>query len=135
MLQAMNTGHDGSLTTVHANSPEEAVFRLENMFLMSGLEVPISAIRQQIGMAIQLIVQQRRLPDGTRKVTHVTQVAGVEDGQVVTQDLFAFENGRLVDQGTVIVHADKLKMNLSRLPPLPIFDRSLAWLEKNREAA
>jgi pilus assembly protein CpaF len=135
MLQAMNTGHDGSLTTVHANSPEEAAFRIENMFLMSGLEVPVAAIRQQIGMAIQLIVQQRRMGDGTRKITHITQVTGVQDGKVHTEDLFSFENGRLVDQGHVIRHIGKLKMNLNRLAPLGIFDRSLDWLETQDQNA
>ncbi len=125
MLQAMNTGHDGSLTTVHANSPEEAMFRIENMFLMSGLTVPIAAIRQQIGMAIQLVVQQRRMADGTRKVTHISQVAGVQGDTVATEELFSFENGRLVDQGLCLAHVGKLVMNLNRLAPLPIFDRSL----------
>jgi pilus assembly protein CpaF len=134
MLQAMNTGHDGSLTTVHANSPNEAVFRLENMFLMSGLEVPVPAIRQQIGMAIHLIVQQRRLSDGSRKVTHVSQVLGVEGEQVVTQDLYAMEGGRLVDQNHPFAHVDKLQMNLGRLPPLPIVDRSLEWYQARKRA-
>jgi len=125
MLQAMNTGHDGSLTTVHANSPDEAVYRLENMFLMSGLTVPVGAIRQQISMAIHLIIQQRRLPDGSRKITHVTEVMGVADEKVVTQDLYVLADGRLVDTNKQTTHLRKLKANLKQLPPLPIFDRTL----------
>jgi len=126
MLQAMNTGHDGSLTTVHANSPKEAVFRLENMFLMSGLEVPIPAIRQQISMAIQIIVQQRRLRDGSRKITSVTEILGMEGDQVDIQELFRLEDGQLQDTGKVLHSIDKLSFTVGGdLPSLPIFERSL----------
>jgi pilus assembly protein CpaF len=123
MLQAMNTGHDGSLTTVHANSPEEAVYRLENMFLMSGMQVPVPAIRQQIGMAIQIVIQQRRMPDGSRKVTEVTEIVGSEDDKVKLQTLYELQNGRLEDTGAAFSHVRKLQMNLPQLPPLPLFDR------------
>ncbi len=123
MLQAMNTGHDGSLTTVHANSPSEAVYRLENMFLMSGLQVPVMAIRQQISMAIQLIVQQRRMPDGSRKVTHVTEIVGTEGDSIVSQDLYVLDGQHLADTGARLAHLNKLRMNLTQLPPLSIFDR------------
>lgn len=123
MLQAMNTGHDGSLTTVHANSPVEAIYRLENMFLMSGIQVPVEAIRQQIAMAIQLVVQQRRMPDGSRKVTHVTEIAGMDGDRVSLQELYTLENGRLEDSGASLANIRKLRMNLTGLPPLPVLER------------
>src|SRR6201993_890699 len=78
MLQAMNTGHDGSLTTLHANSPRDAIARLETMVLMSGMELPIRAIREQIASAVQIIVQQTRFSDGTRKICFITEVSGME---------------------------------------------------------
>ncbi len=126
MLQAMNTGHDGSITTVHANSPRECRLRLESMFLMSGLEVPVSAIRQQIGTAIQLIVQLQRLQDGSRKVTAVAEVMGYEQessqqGNVQMQDLFLLRDGRLTWTGKRMRHFSKIKTNLGTLPPLAIF--------------
>ncbi len=90
MLQAMNTGHEGSLTTVHSNSPRDALARVENMVLMAGLELPVKAIREQIASALQLVIQLSRLQDGSRRVTHVTEVVGME-GQIITlQDLFEF---------------------------------------------
>jgi pilus assembly protein CpaF len=91
MLQAMNTGHDGSLTTLHANTPADAVTRLEFMVLMSGIELPVGAIRQQIGAAIDVIVQTSRMSDGTRKITHITAVDGVEEGHVVLRELYKFQ--------------------------------------------
>jgi pilus assembly protein CpaF len=91
MLQAMNTGHDGSLSTVHANSPRDALSRLETMVLMAGMDLPVRAIREQVASAIDLIVQIGRLRDGTRRVTHITEVHGME-GQIVTlQDVFEFD--------------------------------------------
>jgi pilus assembly protein CpaF len=90
MLQAMNTGHDGSLTTLHANSPRDAISRLETMTLMSGLDLPIHVVREQIASAIDLIVQQSRLRDGSRKVTQITEVAGMEGDTVVLTDVFKF---------------------------------------------
>jgi pilus assembly protein CpaF len=123
MLQAMNTGHDGSLTTVHANSPEETVYRMENMFLMSGMTVPVPAIRQQIAMAIQLVVQERRMPDGSRKVTSVTEIKGMDKDRVMLQELFRLEGGRLEDTGATLAHLRKLRMNLHALPPLAVFER------------
>ncbi len=102
MMQAMNTGHEGSLGTVHANSPRDALARIENMILMAGLDLPVRAIREQIASAIHLIVQIARFPDGTRKVTHVTEVSGME-GQVVTlQDLFRFHQTGIDPEGRVI---------------------------------
>jgi pilus assembly protein CpaF len=91
MLQAMNTGHDGSLSTVHANSPRDALSRLETMVLMAGMDLPMRAIREQVASAIDLIIQISRLRDGTRRITHITEVHGME-GQIVTlQDVFTFD--------------------------------------------
>ena len=97
MLQAMNTGHDGSLTTTHANSPRDTVARLETMVLMSGMELPLRAIRDQISSAIDLIVQQSRLRDGTRKITSITEIIGMEGDVVSMQDLFVYETDGTVD--------------------------------------
>src|SRR5690606_29078976 len=83
MLQAMNTGHDGSLTTLHANSPRDALSRLETMCLMAGMDMPLSVIREQIASAIDVIVQQSRLSDGSRKITSITEVAGMEGQTIV----------------------------------------------------
>lgn len=101
LLQAMNTGHNGSLTTVHANSPRDSVARLETMSLMAGLELPVRAIREQIASAVDLVVHQSRLRDGSRRITQVTEVLGMEGEVVTMQDLFVFdhraghdENGR-----------------------------------------
>lgn len=91
MLQAMNTGHDGSLTTGHANSPRDMLSRLETMVLMAGMELPVRAIREQIASAVDLILQQSRLQDGSRRVTHLTEVQGMEGDVVTLQDIFIFE--------------------------------------------
>lgn len=91
MLQAMNTGHDGSLTTLHANSPRDALSRMETMCLMSGMDMPLKVIREQIASAIDLIIQQTRLKDGSRKITAITEVAGMEGDTVVLTDIFKFE--------------------------------------------
>ncbi|MEX0658936.1 MAG: CpaF family protein [Egibacteraceae bacterium] len=93
MLQAMNTGHDGSLSTVHANSPRDAIARLETMVLMGGVDLPVRAIREQIASAIDLIVHVTRLRDGTRRITHVTEVQGMEGEVVTLQDVFIFDYG------------------------------------------
>ena len=91
MLQAMNTGHDGSLTTVHANSPRDALSRVENMVLMAGLDLPARAIREQVASAVNLIVHLTRLRDGSRRITHVTEIVGMESGVVTMQDIFVFQ--------------------------------------------
>ncbi len=91
MLQAMNTGHDGSLTTAHANTPRDCIARLEVMTLMSGLDLPVRAIREQIASAVDMIVQQSRFPDGSRRVTHITEVTGMEGEIVQLQDIFLFK--------------------------------------------
>ena len=102
MLQAMNTGHDGSLTTVHSNSPRDAIARLETLVLMAGMDLPLKVVRQQIASAVDLIVQQTRLKDGTRKVTAVTEVAGMEGDTVVLTDVFKFEQTGVSTEGKVI---------------------------------
>jgi pilus assembly protein CpaF len=95
MLQAMNTGHDGSMTTTHANSPREAIQRLETLCLMSGIDLPLSAIRRQIASSVNLLIQQARFADGSRRVTHVTEVVRLaDDGQVELRDIFRFEAAR-----------------------------------------
>ena len=101
MLQAMNTGDDGSLTTLHANTPRDALSRLETMVLMAGMDLPVRAIREQISSAVNLIVQQSRMKDGTRKIITITEVQGMEGDVIVTQDVFTFEqtgieNGKIV---------------------------------------
>jgi len=101
MLQAMNTGHDGSLTTIHANTPRDAISRLEVMVNMANSNLPVRATRQQIASAIHLFVQIARLSDGTRKVTHVTECCGMEGELVTTQDIFVFEKTRVGEDGRV----------------------------------
>jgi pilus assembly protein CpaF len=98
MLQAMNTGHDGSMTTVHSNSPRDSLRRIETMVLMAGMELPLKAIREQVASAIELIVHMERVKDGTRKVVKVAEVQGMESDTIVMQDMFVykqtgFENG------------------------------------------
>jgi pilus assembly protein CpaF len=102
MLQAMNTGHDGSLTTLHANSPRDALARLETLVLMAGMDLPLKVVRQQIASAVDLIVQQTRLKDGTRKVTAITEVAGMEGDTVVLTDIFKFEQTGVTTEGKVL---------------------------------
>lgn len=104
MLQAMNTGHDGSLTTAHANSPRDALARLETMVLMSGFELPVRAIREQIASAIDLIIQQSRIRDGSRKITYITEVQHMEGNTITTQDLFNYVQTGFDENGKSIGH-------------------------------
>ena len=104
MLQAMNTGHDGSLTTVHANSPRDALSRIENMVLMAGFDLPISAIRDQMASAFRLIVQLSRMSDGSRKIVSLTEVTGTEGPTVTLQELFAFRQTGVGEDGRVVGH-------------------------------
>lgn len=97
MLQAMNTGHDGSISTVHANTPRDVIARVETMCLMAGMDLPVRAIREQIASAVQLIVHQSRLKDGTRRLTHITEVVGMEGDVITLQDLFLFDYSMGVD--------------------------------------
>src|SRR5688572_22383126 len=101
MLQAMNTGHDGSLTTLHANTPRDALSRLETMVLMSGMDLPLKVVRQQISSAVDLIIQQTRLKDGSRKVTAITEVIGMEGDTVVMSDIFKFEQTGVAPDGKI----------------------------------
>src|SRR3990167_3114749 len=127
MLQAMNTGHEGPLGTVHANSPRDALARIENMVLMAGLDLPMRAIREQITSAIHIVMQLARLADGTRKVTHVSEIAGMEGDIVTMQDLFRFDQRGVDSDGRVIGEfrptgirprfAEKFEIAGIRLPP------------------
>lgn len=126
MLQAMNTGHDGSLSTVHSNSPRDTLRRIETMVLMAGLELPLQAIREQVSSALDLIVHMERLRDGTRRVVKVSEVQGMEGASVVMQDIYVFEqtgiqNGRVIGTlkptGLRPKFADKFAVNNIELPP------------------
>jgi pilus assembly protein CpaF len=126
MLQAMNTGHEGSLTTAHANSPRDCIARLETMIMMAGFEMPIKAMRTQIASAVDLVVQANRLQGGPRKVTHITEICGMENDTIVMQDIFRFiqdgidENGRAIGRfvctGVRPKCMDRLEQSGVRLP-------------------
>lgn len=141
MLQAMNTGHDGSLTTLHANTPRDALSRTETMVLMSGMELPIKVIRQQMSAAIDLIVQQTRLKDGTRKVTAITEVAGMEGETIVLTDIFRFEQTGMTPEGKIIgqlkptgirpLFTPRLEAAGFKLPP-EVFGASMGDLLRRR---
>jgi pilus assembly protein CpaF len=102
MLQAMNTGHDGSLTTIHANSPRDAIARMETMAVMANLNLPEKAIRKQIASAITLVLQVARFSDGTRRLTHITEITGMEDDVVSMQDVFLFEKQGVSSDGRTL---------------------------------
>ncbi len=104
MIQAMNTGHDGSLTTVHSNSPKDCIGRLEVLIMMAGMDLPLMAIRKQISAAVHMIVQQERLRDGSRRVTYVTEVQGMEGDSVTLQDIFLYEQTGMDEKGKIIGH-------------------------------
>ena len=126
MLQAMNTGHDGSLTTAHANTPRDALTRLETMVLMSGFELPEKAIREQISSALDLVLQQSRIKDGSRKVTYITEVQKMEGDTITTQDIFRFVQTGINSDGKIEGYfettglqpgfLDKFQMNGIKLP-------------------
>jgi pilus assembly protein CpaF len=126
MLQAMNTGHDGSLTTIHANSPRDAVARMETMAMMANLNLPEKAIRKQIASAVTLVVQVARFNDGMRRVTHITEITGMEDDVVSMQDVFVFEKQGVAPDGRILgtftatgirpKFAEKLKASGIELP-------------------
>ena len=126
MLQAMNTGHDGSLTTGHANSPRDILSRLETMVMMAGMDLPVRAIREQIASALDLIIQQSRIQDGSRKITYITEVQKMEGDTIVLQDLFTYvqtginESGKSVGyyeaSGLQPMFLQKFKMNGVELP-------------------
>ena len=111
MLQAMNTGHEGSLTTVHANSPRDAIARLETMVLMAGMDLPLAAIRDQIGSAIHVVIQQARGADGVRRIVEIAEVTGLEASRVQMQPLFRWERGRFAGCDTVPQFFESLRAN------------------------
>jgi pilus assembly protein CpaF len=126
MLQAMNTGHDGSMTTAHSNSPRDTLARLETMVMMAGMELPVRAIREQVSSAIDLIVHQERMRDGTRKVVNITEVSGMEGDVITMTDIFVFEQsgfesgkiiGRLRPTGLRPKFMDKIESSGIHLPP------------------
>jgi pilus assembly protein CpaF len=141
MLQAMNTGHDGSLTTIHANTPRDALSRVETLVMMAGMDLPIKVIRQQVASAVDVIVQQSRLKDGSRKVTAITEVAGMEGDTVVLTDVFKFEqtgvdkNGRIVGDlkptGIRPLFTPKLESAGLKLGP-EVFGANLSEMMGNR---
>ena len=102
MMQAMNTGHEGSMSTVHANTPRDALSRLETMILMSGLEIPVTAIREYISSALTVIVHLGRLSDGTRRVTKVAEIVGMEGEVITMQDIFTFKQTGVAEDGKVL---------------------------------
>jgi pilus assembly protein CpaF len=102
MLQAMNTGHDGSLTTLHANTPRDVLSRLETMIMMAGMDLPLKTVRQQISSAVDVVVQQTRMRDGSRKVTSITEVAGMEGETIIMSEIFKFEQTSLSPEGKII---------------------------------
>jgi pilus assembly protein CpaF len=104
MLQAMNTGHDGSLTTIHANTPRDALYRLDTMVAMANLNIPPRAVKQQVASAVSLLVQVSRLSDGSRKVTHISEIAGMEGEVISLQDVFTFERTGVREDGKVTGH-------------------------------
>lgn len=127
MLQAMNTGHEGSMTTLHANSPRDALARLETMIMMAGFELPLKAMRTQIASAVNLLIQANRLQGGVRRVTHITEVVGMEQDTIITQDIFRFEQdgvdesgkayGKFVATGVRPTFMPRLEARGIRLPP------------------
>jgi len=144
MLQAMNTGHDGSLTTLHANTPPDAVRRIETMVLMSGVDLPSRAIREQIASAIHVIVQQSRLSDGSRKITYISQCTGFDGQEVQLADIFKYNQTELSEEGKIIGKFEpcrfvptfyKLYLKNGIIIPLTIFGftkaESVEWINKN----
>ena len=102
MMQAMNTGHEGSLTTLHANNPIDALNRLETMILMNEMEIPVSAVRGYIENAIDIIVQIDRLSDGKRKITSISELEGIKDGEIIVKDIFTYKQKGLSPEGNVV---------------------------------
>ncbi len=128
MLQAMNTGHDGSMTTLHANTPRDAIARIETMVLMAGMDLPVRAIREQIAAAVNLIVQQSRLKDGSRKITNITEVQGMEGDVVVLQDVFEFEQTGLDERGKIV---GRLRPTGVRPKFIELFEQNNIYLPPN----
>ena len=135
MLQAMNTGHEGSLTTIHANTPRDGIARIETMILMAGFELPIKAMRQQVASAVDLIIQANRLQGGSRRITHITEVVGMEQDTVVMQDIYRYiqtgidETGRCVGEfvstGIRPTFMERLERTGVRLPASAFRERTM----------
>jgi len=126
MLQAMNTGHDGSMTTLHSNSPRDTLSRLETMTMMAGMDLPVRAIREQVRSAIDLVVHQERLRDGTRKIVNITEVTGMEGDIITMTDIFVYEQigyennkviGRMRPTGLRPKFMEKIEASGIHLPP------------------
>lgn len=142
MLQAMNTGHDGSLTTLHANSPREAIYRMETMTLMAGVELPIKVVRSQIASAIDLIIHLSRLKGGSRRITYITEISGMEADTVVMTDIFKFEQTGIDPGGNVLgdlkptgirpLFTPKLEANGFKLSP-EVFGANLAEILRDQQ--
>jgi pilus assembly protein CpaF len=134
MLQAMNTGHEGSMTTVHANSARDALSRLEVMIAMAGFDIPLRALRSQIASALQLVVQSRRLGGGRRKIVTVSEITGMEGEHIQMHDLFVYEQTGIAADGNAVGHfictgirpkvAERIEHRGMRLPP-DMFERQL----------
>jgi pilus assembly protein CpaF len=120
MLQAMNTGHDGSLTTVHSNGPRDTLARVETMTLMAGMDLPVRAIREQMASALDMVVHVSRMRDGTRRVTHVSEVLGMEGDTIVLQDIYLFDFGMGIDE------AGRFRGHLKSTGIRPTFSERLA---------
>jgi pilus assembly protein CpaF len=137
MLQAMNTGHDGSLTTIHANNPRDAIARMETMAMMANLNLPEKAIRKQIASAVTLVLQVSRFSDGSRRLTHITEITGMEDDVVSMQDVFLFEKHGVSPDGRTLgtftatgirpKFAEKLKASGFDLPANMFEQTSRLW--------
>ena len=135
MLQAMNTGHEGSLTTIHANTPRDAVARIETMITMTGFELPLKAMRQQIASGVDLIIQANRLQGGIRRITHITEIVGMEQDTIVMQDIYHYvkdginENGRAIGRfeatGVRPTFMDRLEQSGIRLPASAFRQRTM----------
>ena len=135
MLQAMNTGHEGSMTTLHANTPRDAIARIETMITMAGFDLPLKALRQQIASSVDLIIQTNRLQGGVRKITHITEITGMEQETVVMQDIYHYvqdgidENGRAVGRfeatGIRPAFMERLEQSGVRLPASAFRQRTM----------
>jgi pilus assembly protein CpaF len=121
MLQAMNTGHEGSLTTIHANTARDALSRLENLVNMGGVQIPIKTLRQQISSAIHIVIQTARLTDGSRKITSIQEITGMEGDMISMQEIFTYERTGTGNAGTVLGH-----FRATGLRPL-VADRIKTW--------
>ena len=102
MLQAMNTGHDGSMTTMHANGPEDALNRLETMVLMNGIEIPVTAIREYVENALDIVIQIQRFSDGRRRITSINEITGIKDGEINQKEIFKFRQTGVLPNGDVV---------------------------------